>query len=321
MAETFLREAERGARATECGVGRRILGFTCLRQGDFIEAQANLLGALSIYDPERDREARFRFSQDTGAMARSWLAITKWHLGEVGPARALIEEAVAQAIEIDHVPTLINTYFYKAHVEVVRCDAAAARRDAEIVVKLSQENAVAFYAGVGALQSAWASARLDDRKTGVKELRQALAAYIDQGNKLAVPFYQGLLAEIEAQDDAEGTLPRIDEALAFAGETGEHWSDAFLHRLRGEILLKRDPANKASAEEALLTAIAVAQQQNARSFELRAALSLAKLYHSTDRPADAHALLVSALKGFSSTPEFPEIEEAQMLLAAVSDCH
>ena len=113
-------------------------------------------------------------------------------------------------------------------------------------------------------------------------------------------------------------MTRIDEALALAGETGEHWSDAFLHRLRGQILLKRDPANTASAEDAFLTAISIAQQQKARSFELRAALSLAKLYHSTDRPADAHTLLASALMGFSPTPEFPEIAEAQTLLAALA---
>jgi predicted ATPase len=163
-----------------------------------------------------------------------------------------------------------------------------------------------------------AIARLDGRESGATELRQVLAAYTDQGNKAFVPFFQGLLAEIEVQGDAEGALTRIEEALALAGETGEHWSDAFLHRIRGEILLKRDPANTAPAEEALLTAIAVAQQQKARSFELHGALSLAKRYHSTDRSADAHALLASALKGFSPTPEFPEIAEAQTLLTALT---
>jgi class 3 adenylate cyclase/tetratricopeptide (TPR) repeat protein len=318
VAETFLREAERGARRTECGVGRRLLGYTCLWQGDFIEAQANLVEALSIYDPERDREATFRFGVDTGATARACLANTKWQLGEVGPARALIEEAVAHAIETGHVPTLVLTYWYKAHYEMVLGDAGAARRDAEIVVKLSQENAITLFATRGAVQSAWASARLDRRETRAMELRQALAAVINRGSKLTVPFYHGSLAEIEVQGDAEGALTRIDEALALAGETGDHWTDAFLYRVRGEILLKRDPANTSPAEDAFLTAIAIAQQQKARSFELRAALSLAKLYHSTDRPADAHALLASALEGFSPTPEFPEIAEAQMLLTALA---
>jgi predicted ATPase len=318
IAEMFLREAERGARTTECGVGRRLLGATCLWQGDFIEAQANLVEALSIYDPERDGEAKFRFDRDIGATARVHLAITKWQLGEVGPARALIEEAVAHAIETGHVPTLVGTYSHKAHFEMVRGDAGAARRDAEIVVKLSQANALTLFAARGALQSAWASARLDGCETGVTALRQALAAFTDQGSKLFVPFFQGLLAEIEAQGDAEGALTRIEEALALAGETGEHWSDAFLHRCRGEILLKRYPANTAPAEDAFLTAIAIAQQQKARSFELRAALSLAKLYRSTDRPADAHAVLAPALEGFSPTPEFPESEQAQTFLAALT---
>jgi len=133
-----------------------------------------------------------------------------------------------------------------------------------------------------------------------------------------VPFFQGLLADLEAQGDADGALTRVEEALALAGETGEHWSDAFLHRLRGEILLKRNPANTASAEDAFLTAIAIAQQQKARSFELRAALDLARLYNSTSRSVEAHALLASALKGFSPTPEFPEIAEAQTLLSALT---
>jgi len=82
--------------------------------------------------------------------------------------------------------------------------------------------------------------------------------------------------------------------------------------------LKRDPANTAPAEEAFLTAITIAQQQKARSFEVRAALSLARLYRSTGRAADAHAVLAPALEGFSPTLEFPEIAEAQTLLAALA---
>src|SRR5262249_40186206 len=147
---------------------------------------------------------------DTGAIARTHLAITKWSLGEVEPARVLIEEAVAHAIETGHVPTLVNIYINKALFKIVRGDAGAARRDAEIVVELGQQNAITFYAALGALQSAWASARLDGLQTGATELRQALAAVTDQGIKMFVPFYQGLLAEIEAQGDAEGALTRID---------------------------------------------------------------------------------------------------------------
>ena len=167
---------------------------------------------------------------------------------------------------------------------------------------------------VGALQSAWASARLDGRETGATELRQALAAFTDQGNKLFVPFFQGLLAEIEAQGDAEGALTRIDEALALAGETGEHWSDAFLHRLRGEILLKRDPANTAPAEDAFLTAIAVAQQQKARSFELRAAMSMARLWRDQGKRDEARELLAPVYDWFTEGFDTLDLKEAKALL-------
>jgi predicted ATPase len=128
---------------------------------------------------------------------------------------------------------------------------------------------------------------------------------------------QGLLAELEAEgEDAERALREIDEALALADETGERWTDALLRRLRGEILLKRDPANTAPAEDAFLAAIAVAQAQNAKTFELQAALSLGRLHQSTARPAEARAVLAPALEGFSPTPEMPEIAEAQALSLA-----
>jgi predicted ATPase len=154
----------------------------------------------------------------------------------------------------------------------------------------------------------------------MRELLEGLADLADQGSKVHVPLYQALLAQIEAEM-GESALSRIDGALALALETGEHWSDSFLYRIRGEILLKRDSANTARVAEAFQTAIAIAQVQKARSFELQAALALAKLYHSTDRPADAHVVLAPALEGFSPTPEMPEIAEAQALLEQLTEAN
>ena len=319
IAEAFLSEAEPIGRTTERLVARRTLGTTRLFQGDLIEAQANFVEALSTNDSEGDHEAGFRFGADIGATVGVFAAIAKWLLGEVGPSRVLIEAAIAHAIETGHIPTLVNCYTWKALLEILCGDAGAARRDAEMGAKLSQEKALGHYSTHGALASAWASSRLDGLATGATNLRQALAAWTDLGNKALVPFFEGLLAEIEAEGDVAGALTRIDEALALVGETGEHWSDAFLHRLRGDILLMRDPEDSAPAEDAFLTAIAVARQQKARSFELRAALDLVRLYHSTSRSADAHAFLASALEGFSPTPELPEIAEAQALLAALAE--
>ena len=91
-----------------------------------------------------------------------------------------------------------------------------------------------------------------------------------------------------------------------------------MYHSRGEILLNREPGNPAPSEEAFAVAIAIAHQQGTRSFELRAALSLAQLYQSTGRPADAHAVLAPALDVFTPTPEMPEITEAQALLAELA---
>jgi predicted ATPase len=267
---------------TEAAVASRILGMTCLWQGNFVEARAHLESSLKIYDPDRDREAKFLFGWDIGAGASAIIALTYWLLGEVDRARERIEEAIARAAESAHEPTLANTYFLNALLEMLRGDAAAARRAAEPVVELGGKLGLALMVAEGAVCSAWAGARLGDSNIGTNEFRQAIAAFTDQGNRAYVPFFQGELAALEAvQEGVEGALARIDEALALARETGEHLSDAFLHRLRGEILLERDPTNTAPAEEAFRTAIAIAQQQKARSFALRAALSLAKLYQST----------------------------------------
>ncbi len=104
-------------------------------------------------------------------------------------------------------------------------------------------------------------------------------------------------------------------------QIGHRSFDAELHRACGEILLRRDAANPAPAEEAFKIAVSVARNQGARSFGLRSALSLAKLYQSTARPADAHAILAPALDGFWPTSEMPEIAEAQALLSQLAEKH
>jgi predicted ATPase len=105
--------------------------------------------------------------------------------------------------------------------------------------------------------------------------------------------------------------------MRLATQTETRFALSFLHRIRGKILLRLNPADLASAEEAFRIAIAIAREQGSRSFGLRAALSLAKLYQSTGRPADAPAVLTPALEGFSPTSEMPEIAEAQALLVAI----
>jgi hypothetical protein len=132
-------------------------------------------------------------------------------------------------------------------------------------------------------------------------------------------FFQALLAQLETDTmAAETALKRIDDALALADQGDNRCYLSFIHRLRGEILLKRCPSNSVPAEEAFRTAIDVARRQRARSLGLQAALALAKLLRSTDQAAEARPVLAPALEGFSPTPEMPEIEEAQALLSQLA---
>jgi len=146
---------------------------------------------------------------------------------------------------------------------------------------------------------------------GVELLREQNVLIFDGLLKIA-------LAEAEARaGDPDRAVAIIDEALATVDRLGYRAFEAELHRARGEILLKRDPANPAPAEEAFLTAIAVAKRQGTRSFELRAALSLAKLYRECSRDDGALAVLAPALEGFAPTSELPEIDEALELMTAI----
>jgi predicted ATPase len=222
---------------------------------------------------------------------------------------------LTQAATTGHVQTVANTGAYKAAFDAARGDAEAADRTASMVFALSRKHGMEYFIAWSEMPLLWAQSRLGDGAAGAPKLRQAVANFMAGRHRLLAPFYTGLLAELDAEGpDLNGAAAKIDAAIALAQQTGERWTDSMLHRIRGEILLKRDPANRAPAEEAFRTAVAVAKQQGTRSFGLRAALALAKLYQSTARPAEAHAVLAPALEGFTQTAEMPEIAEAQALM-------
>src|SRR5262249_44705299 len=131
---------------------------------------------------------------------------------------------------------------------------------------------------------------LDDMRRGIELLREQNVLAFDGLFKIA-------LAEAETRaGDVDRALAILNEALTTSDRTGYRAYDALLHRIRGDILLKADPEHPARAEEAYLSAIAIAREQGARSFGLQAALRLAKLYQSTGRPVEAHAVLAPALE-------------------------
>jgi predicted ATPase len=287
-------------------------------QGAFLDAWVHLAKAIDAYDLEWDNNPKFRLFPNIRITAIAYLALVSWHSGDFERARGLIERALKGAVESGHVQTLVFTYTYKAALETFRGDAVRTLHDAETLFQIAEKNEMALFASVARAFRGWARARLGDSNSGLEELRQGLAECFERNTLILAPFWRGLLAELEAAEPAAGgALMRIEGAVALSEQTGERWTDAFLHRVRGDILLKVN-SDSGRTEEAYRAAIAIAKRQGARSYELLASLSLAKLCQSTGRPLDANAILAPALEGFSSTPEIPEIAEAQVLLAALA---
>jgi predicted ATPase len=314
-AEIFLQEAENEVRMPEVSIARRMLGFTCLFLGNFTESRAHLEEALRIYNSGWNSSDKFRINVEPGVAAMAYLAEAEWVLGNVRRARNLIDKSVAGAIEAAHVPTPANSYNVMAEHEMFRGDVDAAFLAGKIAFEYSREHELGHYLPMAKIFSEWARARLGEREPSLSEMRIALATHREHGNSAYVPLFLGLIAEIEAA--SEGVVvasARIDEALALAAETGEHWTDSFLHRIRGEILLKCDPANTAPADEAFLTAIAIAQGQKARSFELRAAMSMARLWHDRGKPQQARELLAPIYGWFTEGFDTHDLKEAKALL-------
>ena len=317
-AEAFLREAEAEGRPTEAGVARRVLGFVSLLLGDLQAARNALERTLSDYVHERDRETLFRFGNDTRVSATNFLALTEWHLGELERARQLSEELNRRASELGHAASIASALFFKTVLESRRGDIIATRLTVEALLALTEELNLKTYTDLGQVYANWVRGKQGDPDAGALGLKEALASYLAQGNKSGAPSFYGLLAELEAMRlDQESALAAVDAGLAIAEDTGEHYTDPYLYRLRGEFLLTPRPAAPVPAEEAFQTAIAIAKGQGARGYALLASHSLAKLYQSTGRPNDAQAILAPALEGFSLTPEMPEIAEAQALLVAI----
>jgi predicted ATPase len=219
---------------------------------------------------------------------------------------------------VTHVGTLAIGRMHTAMFELMRGDDSRARTSASELTRIVRDHDLPLFRAFEEFLEGWATADAGLPANGLESMRRGVDCLRAQNILTFDGHLKITLAEAEARaSDPDRALAILDEAVATCDRLGYRAFEAELHRSRGEILLKQNPANSALAEEALLTAIAVAKRQATRSFELRAALSLAKLYHLTERPAEAHAVLAPTFEGFPPTPEMPEIAEAQALLVAI----
>ena len=232
-------------------------------------------------------------------------------LGEIDRAASLIQRMLARMATLTHVTTLAIENSYAVQFAMLCGDRKRGKASALEFTRLAREHNLGRLRIIAMFFESWVRVEndvfggLEDMRRSTELLREQKVLFLDGLVKIA-------LAETEVLGaDPDRAVAILDEAVATCESSGLRQFEAELHRTRGEVLLKRNSADTRPAEEALRSAIAVAKRQGTRSFELRAALSLTKLYQSTGRPVDAHAVLTQALEGFAPTPEMPEIAKAQ----------
>jgi len=310
-AEAFMRDPRQRPDSLKAGVGHRLVGMTCWFRGDFRRASRHLEHAVAVYDCKQDSIGRFGY--DAGVLAMINFACVLWPLGDVGRAMHLVDQALDLATRSQHIPTIALVYPYRNAFSAMRRkpDPAAA----ELTLDVAREHESSLFIAISTVRLAWARGSAGDPEQSAR-MRQAMTALRDMGNQLLEPLDGTLLAELEAEaGETEAGLATLDAQLTAVELSGQRWFEAEMHRVRGDLLLKGHPPDATAAEVAYTRAIEIACSQQTRTFELCAALSLAKLYQVTGRGEVARELLAPAVAGFTEGPELPEVEQANRLLA------
>ena len=246
VVEALLRDCESQPKSPEAGIAHRLAGTTNWYAGDFEEARVHLERALAIFDPQRDRDLAYRFGHDVGVAEMAYLAMVRWSLGEIDRARRLAEEMVTQAIQTGHIPTVVYGHMHNAIFELMRRNPSGAAPHVEAFFDLARQHAMPNWLAYGRFFEPWVRWHLAGRDSGLTDMRQAIAMLREQGVALYTIALETVLAEVEAEEgQLETANATVDRALAETERTGHRWFEAETHRIRGEILFKRDPANTA----------------------------------------------------------------------------
>jgi class 3 adenylate cyclase/predicted ATPase len=318
LAEEFLELARQGQDPLLLAAGHRMLANTAWWQGELAQAQVHSRQGLACYDPAQHRASAVRYGQDSGVNCGYLGALTLWVLGYPDQALQGMEETLALARRLAHPMSLAQALHFSAHLHQLRREPQAARAQAEATLALCTEQGIGLYRAWSLLPRGWAVAQQGEVTEGIAQIRQGLAAWRAGGAGVAWPWWLALLAE------ACGTVGQLDEglraleeALAAVQHNEEHHYEAEVYRLKGELLLQEPPAHQEEAEEHFHQALAVARRRQAKSWELRAAMSLSRLWQQQGKHDEARELLAPVYGWFTEGFDTADLQEAKALLEAL----
>lgn len=325
LAEQCLSLAERMRDPVRLLRAHNTLGVTLFYQGEFIAACAHLEQGITLYDSQQRRSlARV---QDPVIACLAYAAWTLWHLGYPDQALKRSQEALVMAEELAHPYSSAMIFFFAAELYYLRREVAAVQERATAAIALSAEHAFPFWLSQGTSLQGWAMAEGGQREAGIAQMRQGLSLYQATGSALGQPYWlMHPTATLGDVGQAAQGLRMLEEAHAAVTESGERFYEAEIYRLKGVLTLRQEsqkskissPHPEAEAEGYFLKALEIARQQQAKSLELRAATSLARLWQHQGKHHAAYNTLATIHNWFTEGFATADLQEAKTLLAELS---
>jgi predicted ATPase len=315
LAAHFLALAERQGRTAPLLNAHRITGISLLLTGDIAESRAHYDRAITLYDPAEHRLLATRFGVDARVAILSYRSWALWLLGYPEAALADAEQALKNAREIGHAAALMYALFHASFTHIHCAKYAAANGEADELVALVHEKGAFFWKAHGMLLQGCLWALTGKASDAVQMISAGITALRATGTTSIIPSHLSYLAGAYAE------LGQLDEAWRCIGEattametTKESWCEAEVNRIAGEIALLSSEPDNAKAEAYYDTALAIARQQRAKSWELRAAMSMARLWRNQGKPQQARELLAPVFGWFSQGFDTLDLKEAKALL-------
>src|SRR4029453_1501379 len=313
--DTLLRLAQRADDPALAVLAHSALGTTWFCLGVLPAARQHLEEGSARYTPDQRRAPVFRMGQDPGVVCRGFAARTLWLLGYPKQALARVHEALALAHELSHPFSLAYAQCLAAYVYQFRRDVPAVHEHGEAAVALATEQGFPLWIALGTILHGWALAMQGQGKEGMAQLRQGIAAFRATGAAQHVPYYCTILADVAAHlGHVEDGLQALAEAHTLVEQHDERYWEAEVYRLRGVVALRQTGTSQGEAEAWLQRALDVARCQEAKSLELRAAMSLARLWQQQGKRAEARELLAPVYGWFTEGFDTMDLQDAKALL-------
>lgn len=336
LAEQLLRIAENAQDPTLVLEGHHALWPIVFSVGELAPTQMHIDAGMALYDPHQHRAVASLYGgHDAGVCGLNFAALALWFMGYPDQARQKDREAFALAKELAHPYSLALNLYAATRLRQHCGERQVVQERAEELIALCSEQGFALYLEGGIVAHGWALTEAGRGEEGIVQLRRGLAAYEAIGAQLVRPYFLALLASAHAKmGQFEEGLQVLTEALAQVDKTGERYYEAELNRLKGELLLGRVESRQSrveshgprtldselstldshEAEACFRKAVEIARRQSAKSLELRAAMSLARLRQRQGRREEARKLLAEVYDWFTEGFDTKDLQDAQALL-------